>query len=123
MRSWKKHERLCAEADQLARQTGEIDPDFEAEIALQRHRVEIAQTQATVADAAPLILAPVHAPVLDRQAGQRFRENWKFAIEDAALIPREFLTVDEKLIGAIVRTKKDATKIPGVKVWCERTGY
>ena len=42
--------------------------------------------------------------------------TWSFQIVDAAAIPREYLVPDEKRIGAIVRTLKADTNIPGIKV-------
>ena len=54
------------------------------------------------------------------EAGLTVREDWKFSIVDAALIPREYLIPDEKKIGRIVRAMKDATNIPGVRVYAEK---
>lgn len=51
--------------------------------------------------------------------GLTVREDWKFSIVDAALIPREYLVPDEKKIGRIVRAMKDQTNIPGVRVYAE----
>lgn len=45
------------------------------------------------------------------------RENWKFSVANEALIPREYMTPDEKKIGQIVRAMKGATNIPGVEVY------
>lgn len=44
---------------------------------------------------------------------------WKFKITNEALIPREFLMVDEKKLGAVVRAMKEKTSIPGVAVYAE----
>ena len=51
--------------------------------------------------------------------GARKMGTWKFEVENADLVPREFLTPDMKAIGAFVRARKDAAKIPGVKTWCD----
>ena len=45
------------------------------------------------------------------------RETWHFEVTDASKIPLEFMTVDERAIGAMVRSRKGATNIPGVRVW------
>ncbi len=45
--------------------------------------------------------------------------DWKFKIVNEALIPREYLMVDEKKLRAIVRAMKDKTNIPGVAVYSE----
>lgn len=47
------------------------------------------------------------------------RTFWKYEIVNEAKIPREFLCVDEKAIGAMVRTKKGSTSIPGVRVYSD----
>lgn len=48
------------------------------------------------------------------------RENWKFEIIDATLIPREYLTVDTVKLGEAVR-RKDAPlrELPGVNIYSE----
>src|SRR5690606_37870114 len=51
--------------------------------------------------------------------GTAKRVDWKFEIVDASLIPREYLCPDEKKIGAIVKGFKDATNIPGVRVFSQ----
>lgn len=43
-------------------------------------------------------------------------EGWKHEVVDPALIPREYLSVDEKKIAAAVKQMKGLTDIPGVKV-------
>lgn len=68
----------------------------------------------------PVFVPPIVLPVATpRVEGISKRQNWKFTITDAALIPREYLTVDEKKIGAVVRAMKDQTKIPGVQAYPE----
>lgn len=44
---------------------------------------------------------------------------WKFKIDDESRIPREYLVVDEKALGAVVRAMKDKTSIPGISVYPE----
>jgi hypothetical protein len=63
--------------------------------------------------------APVVPEALDT-SGLTVRENWRFSIVDKDLIPREYLMPDEKMIGMIVRAKKDQTNIPGVRVYVEK---
>lgn len=60
----------------------------------------------------------VHVPTYTPKAkGVAIRENWKFEVEDEALIPRQFMCADEKAIGAFVRAKKDKAEIEGVRIW------
>lgn len=51
--------------------------------------------------------------------GTAVLETWKFEIVDAAAIPREYLCPDEAKIGAMVRTCKGGTNIPGVRAFSE----
>lgn len=69
--------------------------------------------------------ATVVAPVIQREApkvaGVSMREVWRFEVTDPAAVPREYLTVDEKKIGAVVRALKGDTQIAGVCVWKEKS--
>jgi hypothetical protein len=47
--------------------------------------------------------------------GASKREIWKFEVVDPALVPREFLIVDEVAIGRAVRSSKGSIVIPGVR--------
>lgn len=49
------------------------------------------------------------------------RENWKFRITNEALVPREFLSVDERKVAAAVKLTKGNTQIPGIEVYREDT--
>ena len=70
--------------------------------------------RALTAPVAIRVPTPVIAPVA-KVEGVSFREDWDFEIEDAALIPREYLVPDEKKIRAVVRASKGDIKIPGIK--------
>lgn len=69
--------------------------------------------------------ATVVAPVVHRAApnvtGINTRDVWKFEVTDPALVPREYLMVDEKKLGAVVRALKGDTTIAGVRVWPEQS--
>lgn len=62
------------------------------------------------------VVAPVIQHSAPKVAGIQPRKQWVFEIVDASLVPREYLVVDEKKIGAVVRALKGNTNIPGVKV-------
>lgn len=68
--------------------------------------------------------AAVQAPIIQREApkivGVSLREVPKFEITDPMKVPREYLTVDEKKIGGVVRALKMDANIPGVRVWMEK---
>lgn len=62
---------------------------------------------------APVIVPSAVAPV----TGAVTRTTWKYRIVNAALIPREYLAVDEVKIGGVVRAMKGLTNIPGVEAY------
>lgn len=68
--------------------------------------------------------ATVVAPVIHREAptvaGINYRDTWKFEVTDAALVPREYLIVDESKIRKVVGALKADTQIAGVRVWSEK---
>jgi len=65
----------------------------------------------------------VQAPTIESEtpkvAGVSLREHWLFEVTDAALVPREYLIVDERLVRADVTGSKGTKEIPGVRVWSE----
>jgi hypothetical protein len=65
---------------------------------------------------APVIVPRVTVPKVD---GVSMVPEWKFEVVDPALIPREYLTVDESKIRKVVGALKDQASIPGVRVWSE----
>lgn len=64
------------------------------------------------------------APLVRREplkvAGTSLRTVWKFEIADAALVPREYLVVDETKVRRVVTALKEGASIPGVRVWSEQ---
>lgn len=74
--------------------------------------IEQAETVAAVRELeamAPAVAEPA------KLAGVSSRSTWDFEIVDLALIPREYLLVDEKKIRGIVRALKSETNIPGIR--------
>ena len=67
--------------------------------------------------APPIILAKTTPKVA---GGPVYRTVWKFKIENAALIPREYLVPDEVKIGGVIRASKGMIKIPGVRAYEDR---
>lgn len=117
------------EQAQIARQR-QIEAEAAARRAEEQRIVEEAAAleQAGEAQAAQeLIEAPVIAPVVMVEKatpaveGITYREAWQFEVIDANAVPREWLIVDEKKVGAYVRAVKGAANIPGVKAYPVRT--
>jgi len=52
--------------------------------------------------------------------GVSFRTIWDFEIINASLIPRQFLSPDLIKIRGVVRSLKETTRIPGIKVFSRR---
>lgn len=71
------------------------------------------QAIATPVKAAPVLLPPAAPKV----AGLSKRENWTFRVVDPALIPREYLMIDETKVRGVVRAMKGETRIPGIEVY------
>lgn len=63
------------------------------------------------------IPTPIVESTVEKQKGVSTIQVWKFEITDENLVPREYLMVDEKAIGQVVRALKDKAKIPGVRVY------
>jgi hypothetical protein len=53
--------------------------------------------------------------------GATVKKYWDFEIINEALIPREYLKVDEVKIGGVVRALKEKANIPGVRVFQKST--
>ena len=62
---------------------------------------------------------PTMTPKYEKPPDTTVRLNWKFRIVDPAIVPREFLMVDEQAVGAVVRAQRDKCVIPGIEVYCE----
>lgn len=69
---------------------------------------------------APLAVTVLAGPAA-RAAGTSFRTTWKFRIVDPALIPREYLIHNEQMLGALARTTKAPSTIPGVEFYAEQS--
>ena len=65
----------------------------------------------------------VVAPVLQREApkvsGVNTRKVAKYRVTNPALVPREYLMIDDKKLGGVVRSLKLDARIAGVEVWLE----
>ena len=78
------------------------------------------------AEAAEAVRAePVVAPVVvitpvEKLAVIATQSVWKWVVQDENIIPREYLLLDEKKIGAVVRAMKGQTNIPGIQAYEEK---
>ncbi len=67
----------------------------------------------------PKVEAPAKTVATDSGAKVTYRKQTHFEIVDAAQVPREYLSVDEKKVGAAVRAgiATPENPIPGVRIW------
>lgn len=90
--------------------------------ALASKRMERAEAKG-ITPAIPEVVAPIVAGPekrVETDFGKAsFTEKWNFTITNEALIPREYLMVDEVKIRRVVKALKADTKIPGVRVFDE----
>lgn len=63
------------------------------------------------------VVAPIAQAAAPAVRGIAIPKVWAFVIEDAALVPREYLIVDETKIRKVVAAMKGDTKIAGVRVF------
>ena len=80
-----------------------------------------AERAAQLEQRASAVTAPVLSRAPPRVAGVQTRELWKFAVDDPAKLPREYLVPDESKIRRVVEALKGDTVIPGVRVWPEKS--
>lgn len=104
-------------ADENARKERE-KLDAQAAKALASGKVEKAEA---LQDRAATVVAPIIHREAPKVAGVSMREVWKFEVTDESLVPREYLSVDEKKIRAVVNALKGGTKIAGVRVYPEQS--
>jgi hypothetical protein len=76
-----------------------------------------AQAEALQEVAKPLALPVTFIP--EKTKGASTRQNWKFRIVDPAYIPREYLMIDEKKLGAYAKAMKASASVPGVEFYPE----
>jgi hypothetical protein len=85
-----------------------------AELARKAGEKQLAKEIEAAPSEAPPVFVPKETP---KVPGLSYREDWKFEIVDATVLPREYLIPDESKIGKIVRALKATTYIPGVRVF------
>lgn len=64
-----------------------------------------------------VVVAPVTRTVTKVEGAGSMVETWKFEVENASEVPREFLLIDEQKIRRVVQAMKGDARIPGVKVY------
>lgn len=65
------------------------------------------------------VVAPVLASTVTKSNGIGASKNWKFRIINSALVPREYLIVDDKKLGALARGTQGTVRVIGVEFYFE----
>lgn len=67
----------------------------------------------------PTVVPPAKTVETDCGAKITYRKQGHFEVVDAAAVPREYLSVDEKKVGAAVRAgiATPENSIPGIRIW------
>jgi len=87
----------------------------EAQAALETGDVE-AMTEIAIKQSE---VANISEAKAERVSGVSVKKVWKFEITDANQVPREYMIVNEKAIGQVVKATNGAVKIPGVRAYQE----
>lgn len=86
-----------------------------------------AEKEGKKAEAELILETPIFVPppIVETQApkidGLGVQTIWKWRITNEALIPRQYMQVDEVKINGVVRSLKDKTDIPGIIVYSEQS--
>ena len=123
--------RLAREAEEAARKRAQEEAACKAREEAERRAIDDAialeasgdaeGAEAVLANPAPVpsryvAPAPV-APAVAHISGVTTREEWDFRIVNEALIPREYLVVNEAAIRSVVKSTKGRATIGGVEVF------
>jgi hypothetical protein len=84
--------------------------------------VEAAQVVREQAAVMPAPVVPI-APATPKQEGSVVKKTWKFAVDNEALVPIEYRTIDESKIRKVVNALGDKAGIPGVHIWQETSEH
>lgn len=73
-------------------------------------------------DQAAAVVAPVvNVPAPEKVKGEATRKTWKARVVDVTLVPREYMTVNQKALDAFALATKGAVKLAGCEMYEEST--
>jgi hypothetical protein len=78
------------------------------------HALAAAVVDEAIAAPAPVVVLPDATKGVE---GLKFTRRWLWRPQNEALVPREFLCLDEKKIGAYARAMKGSGAIPGIEIY------
>jgi len=85
------------------------------------------ERQGNTAEAQAVIEQPVETPVVvvasevPKAEGISVRKIWKARVVNSALVPREYLMVNEQALGNLARSLKELATLAGVEFYCEES--
>jgi len=108
--------RLQAEADEAAR----LERAALEKLAARSKKPE---TRERYAEQAAAVITPVVSVVSEapKLSGISTRKTWKARVVHPAIVPREFLMVDEKKLDAYARAMKQGARVEGVEFYAEES--
>ena len=109
----RKRREIEARAQEEARKAAE-KLQKQADAAAAKGKTEKAEA---LQQAAASVIVPVIVPTVQRLAGVSNRLTWHYEVTDVSKLPREWMSPDDKKLGAYVRSMKSETNIPGVRVY------
>lgn len=112
-----EQDRLQAIAREEQRQRDELLEKQIAE-AQERGDEKIAEVLLESASQATIPIVPSEKPQVE---GIKTITRWKYRIIDEALIPREYLIPNEKLLASVAASTKGAVKVAGIEFYPEST--
>lgn len=121
MTAWNiEQERLRKEEEDRLRRIAEAKAEEE-----QLQAAAEAEASGNTEEAEEIINEPIYVapPVVEKSVpkvdGQAMTITWKWRLKNEAMIPRQYMKIDEVAINAAVRSLKDKTQIPGIEIYPE----
>lgn len=111
--------RIQAEAQRKADESARKEREKLAEQARKAEAAGKTEKAEEIQQRAAAVVAPIVQVSPPKIAGMSTREVWKFEVTDAAMVPREYMVVDETRIRKVVQALKSDCNIPGVRVYKE----
>ena len=121
-----ERERADAEAAEIKRKADEArqSGDLAQAVTLQHQATKLVEKSEAKAETllskASSVVAPKVEAYIPPVVGQSSRTIWKARVVDAALVPREYLVVNEKMLDQVAGATKGKLTVPGVEFFSEQ---
>lgn len=114
-----EEERIRREKEEADRQRREEEDKILVEALELQRAGKLAEADRAICQEPKTSEVTEKAPEKIRLPGTAMRKILKWRVTDAALIPREYLAVNESKINEFVRVMHEKTEIPGIEVYFE----